>query len=127
MTISEEKKTILIIDDKPTIAKIVSIYLSKDYNFIYFESPIKAISWLQEGILPDLIITDLRMPDMNGSDFLKYLKNNELFKHIPVIILSSEDSSSERVRLLSNGADDYIIKPFNPLELKIRVNKILKL
>lgn len=127
MTISEEKKTILIIDDKPTIAKIVSIYLSNDYNFIYFDSPIKAISWLQEGILPDLIITDLRMPDMNGSDFLKYLKNNELFKHIPVIILSSEDSSSERVRLLSNGADDYIIKPFNPLELKIRVNKILKL
>jgi DNA-binding response OmpR family regulator len=120
------KKSILIIDDKPTIAKVVSVYLSKDFNFIYFETPIKAIAWLNEGNYPDLIITDLRMPEMNGSDFLKYLKNNELFHHIPVIILSSEDSSSERVRLLSSGADDYIVKPFNPLELKIRVNKILQ-
>lgn len=121
----DSKKNILIIDDKPTIAKVVSVYLSEDFNFTYFDSPIKAITYLHEGNIPDLIITDLRMPDMNGSDFLKYVKNNELFKAIPVIVLSSEDSSSERIRLLSNGAQDYIIKPFNPLELKIRVNKIL--
>lgn len=119
------KKEILIVDDKPTIAKVVSVYLSDTFNFTYFESPIKAISWLHEGNMPDLIITDLRMPDMSGADFMKYLKNNELFKHIPIVVLSSEDSSSERVRLLSDGADDYIVKPFNPLELKIRVNKIL--
>ncbi len=119
------KKRILIIDDKPTIAKVVSIYLSKDFDFTYFETPIKAISWLNEGNMPDLIITDLRMPEMSGADFVKYIKNNELFKHIPIIILSSEDSSTERINLLLNGATDYIIKPFNPLELKIRVNKIL--
>ncbi len=119
------KKNILIIDDKPTIAKIVSVYLSEDFNFIYFDSPIKAISWLHEGNMPDLIITDLRMPEMNGSDLVKYIKNNELFKDISIIVLSSEDSTSERIRLLSSGADDYIVKPFNPLELKIRVNKIL--
>lgn len=122
----KEKKDILIVDDKPTIAKVVSVYLAQDFNFTYFDSPIKAITWLHEGHMPHLIITDLRMPEMNGSDFLKYIKNNELFRHIPVIILSSEDSSSERIRLLSSGADDYIVKPFNPLELKIRVNKILQ-
>ncbi len=119
------KKHILIIDDKPTIAKVVSVYLSHDYDFTYFDSALKAISWLHEGNVPDLIITDLRMPDMSGSEFIKYVKNNELISTIPIVVLSSEDSSSERVRLLSNGVDDYIVKPFNPLELKLRINKIL--
>ena len=50
---------------------------------------------------------------------------NELFRHIPVILRSSEDSTSERIRLLEIGAVDYIVKPFNPMELKIRVKKIL--
>ena len=53
------------------------------------------------------------------------LKHNELFKQIPVVMLSSEDSTSERIRLLEEGAEDYIVKPFNPQELKIRIKKIL--
>ena len=87
------KKKILILDDKETIAKVLSIYI--------------------------------RMPGMRGDDFLEWIKQNELFRHIPVIMLSSEDSTSERIRLLEIGAVDYIVKPFNPMELKIRVKKIL--
>ena len=60
-----------------------------------------------------------------GKD-LHYLKCNELFKDIPVIMLSSEESTSERIRLLQEGAVDYILKPFNPMELKIRVKKIIE-
>ena len=80
-----------------------------------------------EQILPytDLIISDIRMPGMRGDDFLEWIKQNELFRNIPVIMLSSEDSTSERIRLLEIGAVDYIVKPFNPMELKIRVKKIL--
>ena len=74
---------------------------------------------------PDLIISDIRMPEMRGDEFLAYLKLNELFKQIPVVMLSSEDSTSERIRLLEEGAEDYIVKPFNPQELKIRIKKIL--
>ena len=74
---------------------------------------------------PDLIISDIRMPEMRGDEFLAYLKLNELFKQIPVVMLSSEDSTSERIRLLEEGAEDYIVKPFNPMELKIRIKKIL--
>ena len=68
---------------------------------------------------------DIRMPGMRGDDFLEWIKQNELFRHIPVIMLSSEDSTNERIRLLEIGAVDYIVKPFNPMELKIRVKKIL--
>jgi len=120
------KKKILIIDDKESIAKIISIYLSQDFDLIWFDNPIKGIAWLQEGNIPDLIISDIKMPEMRGDDFLHYLKNNELFKSIHVIMLSGEDSTSERIRLLSEGADDYILKPFNPLELKVRVKKIIQ-
>ena len=119
-------KKILIVDDKESIAKIISIYLSKEFEIIWFENPIKGIGWLQTGNIPDLIILDILMPEMRGDEFLKYLKNNELFKSIPVIMLSGEDSTTERIRLLSEGADDYIVKPFNPLELKVRLKKILQ-
>ena len=56
----------------------------------------------------------------------EYVKNNELFKSFPVIILSSEESTSERIRLMEVGASDYIVKPFNPMELKIRIRKIIE-
>ena len=118
-------KNVLLIDDKDSIGKVVSIYLSKDYNFTFFDDPLKALEWLSEGHLPDLIITDIRMPKMMGDEFLYYLKHNELFKDIPVIILSGEDSTTERIRLLEEGAGDYILKPFNPLELKIRIKKVI--
>ena len=121
----EARKKILLIDDKISIAKVVSIYLGKDFDFTYMENPIKAIEWLNEGNWPDLIISDIRMPEMMGNEFLHYMKQNELFKSIPIVMLSSEESTTERIRLLEEGAEDYILKPFNPLELKVRIKKIL--
>ena len=94
------KKKILILDDKETIAKVLSIYLMSDYDVQWLPDGLQGVKWLQ-------------------------IKQNELFCHIPVIMLSSEDSTSERIRLLEIGAVDYIVKPFNPMELKIRVKKIL--
>lgn len=118
------KKRILLVDDKETIGKVAGIYLGKDYDFTYVDNPLKAIEWLNENT-PDLIISDIRMPEMMGDEFLRYMKSNELFKSIPIVMLSSEESTSERIRLLEEGAEDYILKPFNPMELKIRVKKII--
>lgn len=118
-------KTILFVDDKPDIGKVLSIFLGKENNLVYMEDPIKAIEWLNEGNEPALIISDIRMPKMTGGEFLHYLKGNALFKHIPVVILSSEESITERINLLSAGAGDYILKPFNPMELKARIKKYI--
>ena len=120
-----DKKQILIVDDKESIAKILSVYLGYEYEIVFYDNPIKALAWLQDGNMPDLIVSDIRMPEMRGDEFLMLLKQDELFRQIPVIMLSSEDSTSERIRLLESGADDYIVKPFNPQELKIRIKKIL--
>ena len=117
-------KQILLVD-KASIGKVLSMYLGKEYDLVYCEDPLKAIEWLHEGNEPNLIISDIRMPKMTGSEFLSYLKSNELFKHIPVMMLSSEESTTERIRLLEEGAVDYILKPFNPMELKVRLQKFL--
>ena len=119
------KKHITVVDDKESIAKIIFSYLKSDYTFNYFDTPIKAIKWFNEGNSADLIISDIRMPEMRGDEFLAYLKGNLILKDIPVIILSAEDSSTARIQLLENGAADYIVKPFNPLELKIRIKKVI--
>ena len=115
----------MLIDDKASIAKVVAIYLSKDYDFTYYENPLDAIDKLEEGEVPDLIISDIRMPKMMGDEFLRYMKGNELFKAIPIIMLSSEESTTERIKLLEEGAADFILKPFNPQELKVRIKKII--
>ncbi len=120
------KKKVLIIDDKPAIGQLLSLYLSAEYDFQYFESPVAAYNWLSEGRHADLLISDYTMPDMNGYDFLLMLKENEFLKDIPVIFLSGEDKSALRIQLLEAGAEDFILKPFNPLELKLRIKKILK-
>jgi DNA-binding response OmpR family regulator len=124
-TLNPVKKKVLIVDDKPTIAKVIQVYISEIFDCIYFEDPIRAIAWLTEGNLPDLIISDLNMPNMSGVDFLDYIKKNDLFRSIPFVVLSSEDSTSQKIELLEKGADDYISKPFNPMELKVRLKKLV--
>ena len=119
------KKKILILDDKETIAKVLSIYLMSDYDVQWLPDGIQGVKWLQNGNSPDLIISDIRMPGMRGDDFLEWIKQNELYSNIPVIMLSSEDSTRERSRLLEIGAMDYIVKPYKTMERKIRVKKIL--
>lgn len=120
-----EKKKVLIVDDKEQIAKILYAYMRNDYECFYKQNPVEAFEWLQAGNTPDLIVSDIRMPEMSGDEFLALLKANSLFRDIPVVMLSGEDSTSERIRLLEQGAEDYIVKPFNPLELKIRIKKII--
>ena len=63
---------------------------------------------------------------MGGDEFLEWIKSNQLLKHIPVVMLSNADSTTERIRLLQEGAEDYIVKPFNPMELKVRIKKIIE-
>jgi DNA-binding response OmpR family regulator len=120
------KKTVLIVDDKLEIRNLLNMFLSKDFNVISFENGRVAFNWLQEGNLPDGIITDIQMPEIDGRKFLSMIKSSGIYQNIPVIMLSSIHSSDERIKMLDMGADDYVVKPFNPAELKIRLSKLLK-
>lgn len=120
------KKKIYLVDDKLTMGKILVAYLSSEYDLEYFENPLTCLEKLKTEELPDLIISDILMPNMRGDQFLDIIQRDSRLRAIPVVMLSSEDSSSERIRLLESGAYDYIVKPFNPTELKIRIGKILR-
>mgnify|MGYP003440350290 FL=1 len=119
-------KKILIVDDEISILKLLRHYLSEFYDVKVFSDGSEAFLWMQEGSLPDLIVADIQMPTVDGLEFLKQLKMSEFYKSIPVIMLSSLDSSEDRINYLKHGARDYLIKPFNPEELYIRIKKIFE-
>ena len=120
------KPLIMLVDDRPEIAKVISMYLKGSYDTVYFDTVIGAMAYLQKGNLPDLIITDINMPEISGFEFLSQLKSSVLFSHIPVFVLSSIESRVDQIKLLEIGAADFILKPFNPEELKVRIAKWIK-
>ena len=121
----KQKKNLLLIDDESAIAIIIQIQFGKDYTITILKNGLEAVKWLLAGNLPDLIILDLNMPEMNGLDFLKEVRKYNFFRKIPMIVLSGEDNSIKKIEAFKSGADDYLTKPFNPVELRIRMERFL--
>lgn len=119
------KKNILVIDDEISIRILLENYLKKDYNVVTKNDGMDALKWMEEGNIPDLIVADIQMPNLDGYEFIKNIRASGFFKHIPIIMLSGIESSSEKVKCLKLGADDYIVKPFNPEELSVRIEILL--
>ena len=119
------KKNILIIDDELSIRILLENYLKKDYDVVTKNDGMDALKWMEEGNIPDLIVADIQMPNLDGYEFIKNIKASGFFKHIPIIMLSGIESSSEKVKCLKLGADDYVVKPFNPEELSVRIEILL--
>lgn len=119
------KKTILIIDDELSIRMLLDNFLGKIYNITTSNDGLEALKLLEEGNMPDLIVADIQMPNMDGYELLQKIKESGFFRQIPIIMLSGIESSVERVKCLKLGANDYIVKPFNPEELAIRIENLL--
>lgn len=120
------KKTLLALDDEMSILKILDFYFGKTYNVISKTDGISALEWMQQGQLPDVIIADVNMPDMNGMEFIVQIRTSGFFKDIPLIMLSGNEGTADKIKCLKAGADDYLVKPFNPEELEARITNILR-
>lgn len=118
-------KKVLLIDDEVTILKLLNHYLSSYYHVTTKNDGEQALMWMQEGNIPDVIVADIQMPNMDGDRFLKQLKSSGFFKDIPVIMLSGLENSAERIKFLKLGARDYVVKPFNPEELYLRIRNLI--
>ncbi|WP_179414061.1 response regulator transcription factor [Mucilaginibacter sp. E4BP6] len=117
---------ILIVEDDLYMQLILKEFLSSQYKTEIFVNGMDALASIQNGNIPDLIISDLNTAKITGLELLAQLQASDFFKSIPVIIVSGEDSSEKRILCLNSGADDYIVKPFNPAELEARVRVVLR-
>ncbi|BAU54896.1 response regulator transcription factor [Mucilaginibacter gotjawali] len=117
---------ILVVEDDQYMQAILKEFLSAKYEVEIQSNGMEALAFLQNGNIPDLIIADLNTPKLNGLALIEQMKVSDFFNTIPVIILSGEESSVKRIECLNSGADDFIVKPFNPAELDARIGVILR-
>jgi len=119
------KHRILTVDDDPDILDVLSLTLSELYEVVQAENGQAGLQLAQTGS-PSLIITDYAMPVMDGRQFCQALKKDILLRHIPVIMLTGKGEVQDKVGGIDAGADDYIVKPFEPNELLARIKMILR-
>jgi len=121
-----KNKLIAIIDDEPDILELVALHLKKiNFNVREFQEAESFLNFIKNET-PDLIILDLMLPDADGIEICKYLKKENRFSYIPIIMLTARAEETDKVLGLELGADDYVTKPFSPRELVARVKAVLR-
>ncbi|TXC78643.1 response regulator [Luteibaculum oceani] len=121
------KKTLLVVEDEPMMRRLLLHIFSEKYNVVLKENGLEAIEWLKTGTSPSVIIADLNMPEIDGYEFMAEVRKYDYYNNVPLIVLSGEQGSDDRVKCLKRGADDFMTKPFNPEELEIRIEKLASL
>jgi DNA-binding response OmpR family regulator len=121
---SKDKNRILIAEDDKDILSLLRLYLEKDgFDVLFAEDGLVAYDLIEQEE-PDLIISDIMMPGMNGYDLIQKIRKSR--NNVPIIILSAKNQDNDKILGLDIGADDYMTKPFNPLELVAHVKAALR-
>ncbi|MCD4822335.1 MAG: response regulator [Methanococcoides sp.] len=125
-SLSDTRHKVLIVDDEPDAVIATKRALEADgYNVIEANNGAMAFDVLKSNI-PDVILLDVMMPDMDGFEVCRRLKEEPLYENIPVIMLTAKGEINDKVEGLDIGADDYMTKPFNLKELKARIKTVLR-
>lgn len=122
-----KKPTILVVDDMTTTLLLIHDLLKDTYEVKIAKSGTKALEILESPNDIDLILLDIEMPDINGYDVCRKIKNNETIKNIPIIFITGRTSQEDEEYGLNLGAIDYITKPFNKAIVKLRIKNYLNL
>jgi DNA-binding NarL/FixJ family response regulator len=121
-----DNKRLLLIDDDPNLILLVKDYLEfRGYEVITAENGREALEVLEQDV-PDMIICDVMMPEMDGYALVERVRQDSRTSWIPVLFLSAKGQSQDRVKGLNTGADVYMVKPFEPEELVAQVESSLK-
>jgi DNA-binding response OmpR family regulator len=115
--------SILVVEDEPSIAEVVGLYLQRAGYKVQTAADGKiAMSMLEKGI-PDLVVLDLMLPEIDGLSLTRWLRDRS---DVPIIMLTARREEIDRIAGLEMGADDYVVKPFSPQELVSRVRAVLR-
>ena len=120
------KTQVAIIEDNNMMRYMLKSYLDKHFTTVAFSHGLEFFAWLEKNEAPQVLVTDLDMPEMNGFEVTNTIKNSQLYQSIEIIVLSGLDDSNDRIKCLEMGASDYLIKPFNPKELFIKIWKTIQ-
>jgi DNA-binding NarL/FixJ family response regulator len=120
------KKRLLLVDDEQNLLNAVAACLRLEgYEVVTSRSATEALARMAE-VIPDLIVSDIRMPGMDGYTFARHLRSSPRSDLIPIVFLTAKDETSDRVEGFKSGVDAYITKPFEPEELIAVIDSILK-
>ncbi len=122
----ETATRILIVEDNHEVAYYMARQLNKYYHIAFADNGIDGYEKAQK-IIPDLILTDIMMPGIDGYQLCKQIRANELISHVPVIMVTAKVTTDDRIKGIEVGADGYIEKPFKTDELRLRVEKLLEM
>ncbi len=119
--------TILVADDEPVVRELITNYLARDGHSLHVATNGMECLRLAREILPDLILLDVMMPSMDGLETCRRLRADPILGDVPVLIISTLDDRNSRLAGIAAGADDFLTKPIDSLELRVRVQSITRL
>ena len=117
---------LLVVDDNPDFREFMSATLGLHYRIRTASNGKEAWEMMQENELPDLVVSDVMMPEMDGNALCRLIKETERTSHIPVILLTAKQTIDSQLEGLQTGADDYVTKPFNTDILILRIQKLIQ-
>ena len=119
--------TIMMIEDDEAVRRLIELVLKQEgYNVRSFGSGEEALDAL-EAVRPNLLLLDLMLPDIEGLELLKRFRARKEFDKVPIIVLTAKDQMVDKYEAFAVGADDFVTKPFDPMELLMRIRSYLRL
>jgi len=120
------KKEVLAIDDSKAIRFLLQTVLGKEYQMVTVPDGCSAMYWLSKKRLPDLIIADPQLPDMENWELIQQLSSSGIYSSVPIMVLSGLSKTETEIKCMEFGVRKYFLKPFNPVELVEAINDLIE-
>jgi pilus assembly protein CpaE len=118
-------RILVVDDDVVTLTLTTAVLKQAGYKIFTAQTGLEVLQQIDQ-VRPDLLVLDLNMPDMNGYEVCRHLRNKPDYTHLPILMLTGADTLEEKVKGFEAGIDDYLVKPFQPVELQARVKSLIR-